>query len=293
MTVALAFVREEPLPQPAYVHLVDRPFADKCISVHCLGKARTGALVTGSWRLDAERWRTNDRTCREVVGIVTDHGADALYYCNAMNFSRRVIPAEERNGHFLGSRTYADLTVHWSADTDGGQIRPRESLGLWSADCATVVAYQPETGILVAAHAGRNCLFAKDGTAYPDGSVIDRLLALFPGDRSAVMVKVYLAISTYNFPHPVKDHPLAEHNLRMLRNVQKHCPRGVFPERGRLSLVGVIRDQCMQNGVDGSNVRFDGSCPYESPDFHSYRRDSRGPKGDQGGRNGILVVYGR
>jgi copper oxidase (laccase) domain-containing protein len=176
-----------------------------------------------------------------------------------------------------------------------------DAFGLASADCLTAVMRDPKSGLVVAAHAGRDSLVdrrvIRGGRARRHDSVIHSMVTPFIAHPCATKtdLRAFLAcgIGARNFGHEW-NHPVhGRDNRRLVNNlVSRYGPEVVMPPRylGRISLVGLARIQCEMSGIGWGRIGCDATDTYADRDsygiplWHSHRRDGDGK------RNLVLVI---
>lgn len=171
-----------------------------------------------------------------------------------------------------------------------------------SGDCPTLVLCDLRSGLVVATHAGRDCLF--DRRAWLDGapprrdaSVVDaamRVLREHGAEADDIRAFIACGIGPSMFFHRSGGRGVQEaKNARMTTYFTRmwgpSCIMG-RPAEGRLALTEIIRGQLADHGVHPAHVAFDGTDTYGdtgrwgTPLWHSHRRDA------DGRRNLVLVV---
>src|SRR3989344_5073355 len=227
-----------------------------------------------------ENWRFTEPTAKQnILEFAADHGAQTLYAPDCTTFNARVLPADampRSRAESLSSGRH--IAVSSGIQVDENEIRPREALFIATADCPTVCIYDPRTGKLVAAHAGRASLIDEKaldgGDEREPRSVIDAALALFEA-RSRLQVFVTCGIRSTNFYHPTDDAKYGDKNRRLLEHIRSSWGLECTPSAlqvGRISLQLIIRAQCIKNGVSPDNIAWDFIDTFDDRDeWHAYR----------------------
>lgn len=198
-------------------------------------------------------------------------------------------------------------TKLWRGDNADGTMLENPGDAFWasSADCPTVITRDPKSGLVIAAHAGRNSLIdqvqvaeKKPYRAYQ--SVVDAIVAC----HSQIALKnlrvfITCGISSTHFTHPYDNAQWGEHNKKMCAYILTRWGKDCLPgkrtgeeELGRIALSEIIRSQCGIYDIPQENIGMDGIDTYGDTDvfdfhFWSHRR------GDGAKRNGVLVVRNR
>ncbi len=192
---------------------------------------------------------------------------------------------------FTNEITDGEFRIYRGVMADGLEVPENDGVFLASADCPTIIAFDPQKNRLVVAHAGRNCLLDRQliDTNTPSRdhfSVVDAVI-----DKLGTNIKVHIAlgIKSKNFTHLVTDPVYGESNDRMLKFIFEKYSNCFYwqPEEGQLSLSMLIKAQLEIYGV--RRISWDNLDTYEDKNqngdllWHSYSRDRTSK------RNGILV----
>lgn len=189
-------------------------------------------------------------------------------------------------------------------NADGTFLQKKgDAFYIGSADCPTIITRNPESGLVVAAHAGRDSLIDKaqvmEKKPYrTDQSVVDAIVACYhPSTLKNLRVFITCGISSTHFTHPHDDVKWGEHNKKMCAYIRmrwsKDCLPGEKEGEGKLGRIALSEIICSQFGiydVSRENIGSDGIDTYsdigEKGDycFWSNRR------GDGAKRNGVLIV---
>lgn len=230
-----------------------------------------------------------------------------LVYAPKPAFNARVVhpedlPLELLPGFFRG------------ADADGVILRPGQSYALASADCPTVIIFDPVSQQLAALHLGRDAAIDRGRIEGKEPrefeSVIDAAIAEMElggmTDRSDLRGFVVAGIGYEYFTHPITDlvdgeiNPYAERNRALIADLQErydHAGDGPFPTvvrdvaLGQIDLTALIARQLAAHGIivdlgrdsDGVDTHTD-TYPDGRHVYHSNRRDKVA-------RNLVLVTY--
>ncbi|MEN9920444.1 MAG: hypothetical protein RL538_337 [Candidatus Parcubacteria bacterium] len=160
-----------------------------------------------------------------------------------------------------------DGFTHW----DGAVIRERgAAIIIQTADCPALALFDPTSGGLALAHAGRPALDSSvKGCSACSSNVVDNALStLSRHNNSETKALVVGDICGSCFRHDVPD---AEPHIAYFRRL----PAPVFAdaEKGALDLYQVIKHYLTHHGVALENIRREGPCTLETPTLASYRRD--------------------
>jgi copper oxidase (laccase) domain-containing protein len=177
---------------------------------------------------------------------------------------------------------------------DGAEAYPGEAFYVRSGDCPTLVIYDPESGRLVCAHAGRDCLFDRgrfrNCPAREHESVVGAVLNCFEQTEN-LRAFITCGISGRNFKHEM----ILNGELRspetelMLEFFKKIEPKSVDLMTGSISLKGIITAQLVFGGVNPQNIGYDLIDTFgdKSNDQYTWWSHRRGNKDE---RNGVLVL---
>lgn len=177
-------------------------------------------------------------------------------------------------------------TLYWGPKADGVVLHKGQSCLFCTRDCPIVLMADVETGLAIAAHAGRQSIL---GDFQADQGILYDMIKGFPTTAwERVMVAIVLSIAGDHFPHdPDHEDPgMREKNRHMIRWVTKRYGAQCFTDiaKGCLSLPALIRAQCEGLGIRPENIFHDGVDTYSSNLFYSHRR------GDRDGGNLIFVA---
>lgn len=259
-----------------------------------------------------EGWNGHARRA-SLAHTVASYGASrAIYMPDPHTFSARVVHPEDFGHSIKKGRGVLVCRTSSQADPAAGHS-PVLADGVWllsrgtsflisSADCPTVTVIVPD-GRVCAAHAGRWSLL--DRGVVMEGkptrqyaSVLHAIFSEIPRKmRRNTLVYVSLGIGREYFTHPLGDSEHGEANLRLIRFVSKsYGPDAALPANknrmGKISLFGVIRQQCLDLHVPWDNIVHDGLCTYSSPgNWYSNRRECVVNGRLHGmGRNAVAVI---
>ncbi len=263
---------------------------DGAVEVDCYGRS------SGSWAL-----KGYERSESEAHNPGIGRKIDALLRTHRIG--RLSLPSPHQFNAKLACPT--DLRVPWKdgqifrgVDAEGVHLdKVQDACGIASSDCPTIIARNAATGLVIAAHAGRESLYDADqlfrGFApRRHASVVDAIVeALSGGDpRMAANIHAYIAcgICQANFNHPHDETALGARNKTLcdhLRNVWG----STVAMHGYISLHELIARQFESRGVSPGRVRRDTIDTFSDKEggvhqWHSHRRDQSGE------RNFVLVT---
>jgi copper oxidase (laccase) domain-containing protein len=237
-------------------------------------------------------------TLRRIGNLASAEGVYRLLAPKPSAFNARVCLSDDLTETVMGNES---VSIHRGVDADGAVIPPGQAFYLASADCLTVVTLDPKSGMTVAAHAGRDCLFDRkringEGKSREHESVVDAIVARYEqANIQAKYLKVFMTcgISPKEFVHDFQDPKFGTANMKMCADVAHkwglRCLDGDMT-KGKLVLTEIVRAQFMKHGVDPYHIGFDIVDTYGDTDRYgnhlwwSHRREP-GP-----GRNAVLVT---
>ena len=242
---------------------------------------------------------TNAATLERIADVAIEMKVHNLFAPKASAFNAKICLPEELNQAVYCGGTPVKLKQ--GVEADGVVIPVGEAFYLPSADCLTVVAIDPKSGMTIAAHAGRDCLMDRkringEGKSHPEHeSVIDAIVAKFEAaDVNPKYLKVYMTcgIGPKQFIHDYHHDRYREANTKMVMDViRKWGPQCLDGDmmKGKLVLTEIVRAQLIRHGVAPYNIGFDVVDTYADVDaegkhlWWSYRREP-GP-----GRNAVII----
>lgn len=254
------------------------------VEVHCFGRPQNWSLAGGSpietgWNNPGIRYRmkllAEKYRCRHV------------YAPNPSRFNGRIAEPDEFDVALV------DDQIMRGPFADGVILtEPNTAFAVSSADCPTVVHYEPTTGLTVGAHAGFESLYA-DRYRH---SVIDAMvsaLAAKLGSEPKLYRPAFVACgigqSAYTFD---TSHPkFSEKHAMLCEYASETCPDAITEIESLrfIDLAEIIRSQFKSIGFDKRLVGMDGACTaYDrGPDGeHLWHSNRRGDKS----RNLVLVI---
>jgi len=267
---------------------------DGAVEIHCFGR------VTGNWSLAGATQEEAEKNNPGILGrmeyLMLEYDCD-IFAPNPSEFNAKVVHQSDFTDRWLTPGLQTKLYRGLKAD-GFVLIESGTAFAVSSADCPTAVLYDPKTGRVGAAHAGRDSLI--DPGVVHDGkpsrehlSVIDALAEqVGRGDKCQLQAFISCGIGPVSYTHP-PDHEIhGEKNRRLIEFIFRHWGGWAvpIPEKGQIWLDNIIFQQLMKHGLSESNVSGDGVCTYASmqpnsrePLWHSHRR------GDKT-RNLVLVI---
>lgn len=189
------------------------------------------------------------------------------------------------------------VVIKRNAHADGVVVPPGTAYYLASADCLTLLLYDPVSRRLVCGHAGRESLYDKaklEGMpARTHESLTQSMVAVIGGRPEHLRAFAGFGIGRQHFLHPTDgDTAKGQWNQRMRLVFSKWDPALSSDKTGRLSLRTVIKNQLVEQGVLEDRIELD-----STDTFSDQRADHSGfqwwsnRRGDTLERNGVLVVY--
>ncbi|MCK6462984.1 MAG: laccase domain-containing protein [Candidatus Pacebacteria bacterium] len=244
---------------------------------------------------------------RDNAGIVTEtlkfyainNGVTNIFAPSCEKFNAEVVweKSFRQKIRFRGG-----LTIRKGVFADGVVLENRQdAFFVPSADCPTVVA----TGkyIVIAAHAGRDCLLDKQKIhtgkrSRRNGSVVDAIMEkyIMAGEFiKDLRVFITCGIKAENFRHPINHPQYGKKNEvlinHLLTEYGEDCLKG-NPEEGKISLDGLIKTQFLRHGVPPENLLADGIDTFSDNilDEHVWHSCARAKtQEEKGQRNGVFI----
>lgn len=248
-----------------------------------------------------------------------DHllGDGNVYAPRPSQFNAKICRPEELTEVYQGIIDLSNEEINTSlkgvrilrgVDADGCEIKRGERIMVASADCPTVIVRSRRTGRVVAAHAGRDCLF--DRKRLESGalqrtpeSVIDAIMQseTFWREKDVCEIEAFITcgIGPQNFRHRT-DHPtygkMNEKIVSHFERLGNHNNRETIAgprHLGCLNLAEIIRAQFMAHGVPPENVADDGIDTYgdmDADDEYTWHSSARGKTPEEKSRRNLVVV---
>ncbi len=243
-----------------------------------------------------ENWsfETNLEAPRKIAEFCLEHGIKKIT-APVADFSAVVCPCSVPPDVFMYDFGFLKKVQMLRNSADGAVIYPEEAFYVRSGDCPTLVVFDPDSGLIVCAHAGRECLYDRANllgkAPRQHKSVVEAALCRFDSNHSRLLAFITCGIKAGNFKHElwvggVKRTPEVWNMLECLKEVHSDS---VDLKTGSISLNGIITAQLIAGGVQPQNIGHDlintyGDLNEGCPVWWSYRR------GDKVERNGVLVL---
>lgn len=245
-----------------------------------------------NWALaDADNERLKAiATTAQIMGIKT------LYAPVPSEFNARIVTPEELTEKRY---EYNGVSIMRGCNADGVVIPPGDGFYLASADCPTIIAVDPKSGLTIAAHAGRDCLMDRGRIATgkrsrPHESVVDAMIDRFKASGSDLArLKVYVTCGVWPewFGHDMLDPVHGPDNLAMCRDIVAKwgatCLHGDITA-GKISLQAIIVSQFAAHGV--RHVGADLADTYDDRNKEGDHMWWSHARGDGDARNGVFVM---
>lgn len=229
------------------------------------------------------------------------NGVKNIFAPSCKKFNAEIICAENLR-HKI--RLRGGLVFHRGCFADGVILTAKgDSFFVSSADCPTIIAIGEK--IVIATHAGRNCLI--DNGKIHTGkqsrkhrSVVDAMIEnfLMTGEKiSNIRVFITCGIKSENFPHSINHRQYGEKNKVFIEyltaNYGKCCFRGDI-EDGMISLKDLIKIQFSMHGVPSDNLYSDNIDTHSDKNYsgnHLWHSCARGKTSEEKKRrNGVFVI---
>ena len=274
----------------AAVPTTSHRFFDGAVEVDCFGRSSGNWALKGFERSESEA--NNPSIGRKIEALHKAHRIGRLYLPTPRTFNALLVSSIDLKVPWLDGRIFR------GAEAEGVLLdKVQDACGIASSDCPTIVARNGATGLVVAAHAGRESLYDADrlfNGAAPRrfASVVDAIMdALLTSNiRSAsdIQAHVVCGICQANFSHPCDGSEQGDRNRKMCAYLNDAWGQGVA-RHGYISLPELITRQFEKYGVEPSDVHWDKIDTYgdkENDDYrwHSHRRTRSGE------RNFVLVT---
>lgn len=184
-------------------------------------------------------------------------------------------------------------------DADGTTLeKAQDACWINTADCPTVITYDQQNGLIIAAHAGRDSLIDRGRIAGKQPRTHETVVHTMVdrhGYEAMQRLQVFIAcgIKSAHFEHRWDDKKYGMTNKAMTEDVIERWGRISVTGQwtlGRLALSEIIRSQFLNFGVPSENIAYDGiDTSSDVKEEGGYRWWSN-RRGDGAKRNGVLVV---
>ncbi len=263
---------------------------DNAVQVLCFGKS------SGSWALKGYEPEKNvardPNIVRKIAAVRSTHSVGRLYLPSPHEFNAEIAWPSDLNVPWLPGRIFR------GANADGLALdKIGDACGIASSDCPTIVARHAVSGLVIAAHAGRESLYDRQSVVFgrqprQSPSIVTAIMKILAPSGSTgigdIHVFITCGIRSECFTHREDDRD----NSRMLSHFRETCRYPCVSDdgMGRLDLPLIIRSQFEVYGVPSDHISDDGVCTFEDMrlsagySWYSHRRD-----GD-GNRNLVLVI---
>jgi len=252
-----------------------------------------------------------------MVQHVRDQGVSKLLLPNVSHFNARIADSCEL---FQKKVDVDGVGVYTQCFVDGVRITKGQALFIASADCPTLVFSIPQGDFVVVCHAGKNslldpCRIDHSGKVRTHGSVVDRALEFFKGNKKDLRIDVLCGIGAQAVNYSASDQKYGDQNKTLISYVFDKWGGEVFAPllkggkmvrpsgfdrcmEGHLDFFALVRAQAKIHGVPHVNILSDGVCTYTDGTgshggrFWSHKRQVEGGVASaEGKRNGVLVAF--
>lgn len=219
-----------------------------------------------------EAWKNGSRNelSRRINYVAETLRVDTIYSPSPVLFNGSICERAELTRRFELVSGKGN-TLHRGVEADGCKLEAGEAIGWSVGGCAVIVATY--RGHMVAAHAGRDCLFdrsafdqnaARDPTRTHEGVVHAALDALNAQDMSEVRVHVLYPLSAQTLTHPLHDPKYGKVNVAMYEYLRDRWSRGlpehwgVWEENNHILIDTylLVRSQCVADfDIDPRHVQ--------------------------------------
>lgn len=222
---------------------------------------------------------------------------DTLLAPKPSTFNAKICLPEDLNTTF---DTGNGVRIMRGVDADGVIVPEGQAFYLASADCVTIVATDPKSGMTIAAHGGRDCLIDRkrvngEGLSREHDSVVDAIVAQFKNAGiNAKHLKIFMTcgIGPKEFEHNFFDPKYGAGNIKMCLDLIAKWGKTVLDgdiTRGKIVLTEVIRAQFMSHGVPAYQIGFDVVDTFGDTDADGQHRWWSNRRGDGTKRNAVIV----
>lgn len=183
-------------------------------------------------------------------------------------------------------------------NADGTMLEKKGDAFLMNtADCPTIITHDPENGLIIVAHAGRDSLIEGGEISNKQPRVHKTVICAIArchGHEAMHRVRVWIVcgIQSKHFGHPWNHAQYGAVNKAMIEDVIERwgrvCVTGEL-SLGRISLYEIIRSQFLNLNVPSENIAYDGIDTFGDKDEQGKSCWWSNRRGDYM-RNGVLVV---
>jgi copper oxidase (laccase) domain-containing protein len=280
------------IPVPTAVFM---PFGPR-VTIYAFGRAPAGQMI--NWSI-----AKNPDVGKYIAEFALKNAGVTEILSPRPDFSGRICTREELTvqlENIVGRCEVSRILRHpENVSADGVEIKPGQAFYIASGDCPTLVVFDPIGKRLIAAHAGRDCLWDRehvlnDKTAREHASIVDAAMLEFD-DVPPEELKAFIAcgIAAKNFSHSLTDPNLKSKNLEMIAALEKNCPIEFMGKdsAGCINLREIIRSQLISHGLRPDAIGCDAIDTYGDTDSTGEHYWWSNRRGDKTVRNGVLVIY--
>ena len=250
-------------------------------------------------------WAIKDRIAEEtranIAGTLRQIGVKTVSAPRPQKFNAVICEPGDLTGDAVSISS--DVTFMRGLDADGVVVPVETPFWLSSADCLTLVVIDPKTGMTIASHAGRDCLFDRERIygrppSREHESVVDAIITRFKAAHvNAKYLQAFMTcgVGPEHFEHDWghRDVVMATRNQAMCAHVLMRwgtqCLDGDLL-KGKLVLTEIVRAQLVKHGVRVFNIGFDVVDTYDDVNVNGDHLWWSNRRGDGDKRNGVLVT---
>ncbi len=153
------------------------------------------------------------------------------------------------------------VTVMGKCFADGALIPKGEAYAITNADCPTLVVWNHQYTHLVAAHAGRDCLFDREYISRgvrtrAHMSVVDAVIERLNIPAKALSMHIVCGIRR-NFSHSRSHEIYGEFNANLLDFCETEYGSESVLDGDCIDLYEIVRHQAIENGIYEENITMD------------------------------------
>ncbi len=273
------------------------PFGtDAGVTVYAFGKMPHEAMA--GWKFGRDGVQ-NTAVEKRIAEFAFERGVVKIFapipdFCGQVCFSEQLsLHASYQVGRCERVSIYRD-----TLSSDGLLTQKGTAFYIAPADCLTFLLYNPDSGKLVSAHAGRESLYDPGvlvgKPVRRHGSLVGSAIEAIGGQVERLRAFAGFGISRDSFQHPWPD-PIStdseKRNLAMCKHLAQWDSKAAFDRAGRISIKKIIREQLVAAGVADDAIAQDCVDTFSDQTSDGSYRWWSNRRGDKEERNGVLVVY--
>lgn len=220
--------------------------------------------ATCGWNLN----RSDPETFLPHIKVAKEFGVKTLWMLIPSKFNARIAHESE-----CGLEVeVGGIRVMGKIHADGILIPKGDAFGLTSADCPTVVIFDKKKDLMMAMHAGRDCLIDTSiaqgkGASRLHFSVIDsamfELINKHECNPNDLYLETFFGIKPKDFPHSFHDENHGKRNRKLVMFLENEYGKEAAPTlddkngQGFIDLFAIIKSQASKYSIPLPNITCD------------------------------------